>query len=207
MPLILALFLLKVALSFYGNPQHQTSEKRPPQLSLTTLKKYYNGDLFYRLHTLELEHLGDLNGERKSLSTYSPQTLKNWFQSIDALTSTPDLLPFLVTFYYSSSLNLRPLCIDFLETHCDHNPRQKWRWLAHGYALSQLTMPSQRLATKLSTYGKVYNLPLWIKDTKARYHQKQGDTKNAQALFKAILTDPKSTLSPEEKDFLKVMMS
>ncbi len=206
MPLILGILLLKVVFIFYGKPPSQLPENNPPLLSLTALKKQYNPDLFYRIHALDLEHLGDLNGERRSLSTYDPQDLQRWFKVIDALTPTPDLLPFLVTFYYGNARTLRPLCINFLEQHCEHNPQKKWRWLAHGLALSQCPKQSFKIAKKLSSYGQQYNLPLWVKDAEARYRQTQGYHQEARALFQAILNDPHNHLSPEEKLFLQEIL-
>ncbi len=206
LPLALLLFSLKMALGFYGPTLQNHPPESAPLLSLTTLKKYYNAALFYRIHSLELEHLGDMNGERRSLKHYDPSDLKKWFQSIDVLSSQPDLLPFLATFYYGPSPPLKETCITFLETHCDHNPKAKWRWLAHALTLENNPAKALNISKKLAAYGKTYTLPLWVKDAEARAHSRQGNHNGARLLFQAILDDPNNTLSPEEIHFLESIL-
>lgn len=206
MLIISALLILKILLSFYLPLLQHHPVDTPPLLSLTTLKTHYNADFFYALHALELEHLGDMNGEQRPLEHYNPATLTQWFQSIDALSFKPDLLPFLATFYYGNSPPLKDTCINFLEHHTDHNPQTKWRWLAHAFYLETDSPKALRLSKKLAAYGHLYNLPLWIKESDARYLTHQGHHNEARALFQALLNNPNSPLSTEEINFLKSLL-
>lgn len=207
--LITLLLLIKIALASQGSLPQSTTDA--PLFSLTHLKRHYNPAFFYRLHTLELEHQGDLHGERQALSKYDATALGHWFQSLDALEKQPDLLPFLAAFYFGASPNadVRKVCIELLERQCDFDPPKKWRWLAHGLALQQTLGPSQntlRLAQKLATLARHHDLPLWVRQAEAHSLAQQGQKSQARALYLNILEDSHCSLSTQERAFLHFLV-
>lgn len=184
-------------------------EKEPPLFTVNFLKKAYNASFFYYLHTLELEHLGDLHGDRWSLKHYDPALLKRWFKGLEDLDASRDLLPFLVTFYFadpSAPPALLKTCITFLQAHSKTNLSRKWRWATYGVYLAEhhLKDPSYALtlAQNLAAHSRSTSVPLWVQELPARLLQQTNRLQEAYDVYKFLLQDKGASLSPEEKAWL-----
>ncbi len=183
---------------------HDQQMQTPP-LGLTALKKNYNSDLFYYIHTLDFMNLGDSNGQKMPLSEYDPKTIQSWVDVIEKLENSRILLPFLMTFYYGYAPQLTPLCVDYLERYSTKNPKEKWRWLAHAIILSRDKKKRERFSKDLSKWGKEYDLPLFAKDAYIRFMSKNNRLEHARSLAKNLLESDQN-LSPEERNFLKLLV-
>ena len=175
---------------------------RPPLVSLSKIKSYYNKDLFYYTHTLELEHLGDLHGSQTSLGQYNATEINGWLNAIAAIDQKHDLLAFIAAYYFPNprAIELTKSCVSFLVNHSNADSQHKWRWQAQALFIARYVMQDEdttkAIAESMRTKAKQYQLPLW---THLADINNKGDLRK---LYDEVLNDSNVVLSKEETAFI-----
>lgn len=179
----------------------------PPLYGLTKLKRHYHNQLFYYWHCLELEHLGDLGGPIRRIKDYPATTMTAWFRGIEALDDHPDLLPFMLSYYFPTGHHpaLTRSCLSALEHHCFKHPDRKWRFIINGALIASHTLGDHHLAlhlaNRLVTETNPDTRPFFIKVFPATLLEPLSVVQ-AIDIYTQILAN-NQTLSPQEFAFIQ----
>lgn len=181
-----------------------TEPASPSEIDLLSLS---DRQFFYRSRTMDLQTAGDLGGNVTPLTQFDYALLYRWFTLLDGVDQRSQYLPTLAGYYYSQTLNTEDVrhVVRFLREHVRHDPRRKWRWLAHAVWLARHRVNDQALALEVAAELAaldVPGIPVWTKQLRVFILADVGEKEAARDLLQAILgSDP--TLAREERYFME----
>lgn len=153
----------------------------PDVPSINTVKLISLGDeqFYFRILALQIQNSGDSFGRFTALRDYNYDALSRWFYLLDALDYKSNFIPSLAAYYYSNTQRVEDnrYIVDYLESHYDNDPINKWWWLGQAALISSYKLKDKnralRIAFKLS--NSPAKLPRWAQQMPAIIYAEMGE--------------------------------
>lgn len=160
---------------------------------------------YFRVLALELQFMGDTYGRSTPLKDYDYKLLYNWFRTLDSLDNISDYVPSLAAYYYSMTPKTADIqyLVNYLTEHSLHRIDQKWWWIYQASYLAFHKLGDKKQGIKIAEYLTTTkaNIPIWIRQIPALYHEKIGDKEGAYIIIKSIM-DNIDNISEKELNFM-----
>ena len=145
-------------------------------------------EFFFRVLAFNLQNAGDTYGRFTSLRYYDMNKLYHWFNLLDELNSTSNMIPAMATYYFAQTQNTPDIryIVDYLYTHSTRDIAHKWWWLVQSIYLAQHKLADMDLALKVSQPLVSEGVPVWAQQMAAVVREKRGEMEDALAIMETI---------------------
>lgn len=150
-----------------------------PSVKTVKLLSFGDEQFYFRILALQIQNSGDSFGRFTALKEYDFEALSRWFLLLDDLDSRSNFIPSLAAYYYSNTQKVEDntYIVDYLESHYDKDPINKWWWLGQAALISSYKLKDKnralRLAFKLS--NSPAKLPRWAQQMPAIIYAEMGE--------------------------------
>lgn len=182
---VLLIVLVLGSVFFVVNKRNESILPRleivPDVPSINTVRLLSLGDeqFYFRILALQIQNSGDSFGRFTALRDYNFDALSRWFYLLDALDAKSNFIPSLAAYYYSNTQKVEDntYIVDYLESHYDKDPINKWWWLGQAALISSYKLKDKnralRIAFKLS--NSPAKLPRWAQQMPAIIYAEMGE--------------------------------
>ncbi len=157
-----------------------------PSQEILKASSFGDDQLGFRYYGYMLQFAGDGFGRVTPLKDYDYSKLYKWWKLLDSVDSKSDLIVNMVAYYFSATQKPKeqvPYVVKFLEEHSDKDPEAKWWWYGQAVYLANYRMEDTktalRIAKKLASLPKEYDLPIWARQLEAFIYEKKGEYQQA----------------------------
>ncbi len=145
-------------------------------------------EFFFRIFALNLQNSGDMFGHFTSLRYYDFNKLYHWFNLLDELDHTSNMIPSLASYYFAQTQNTSDVryVVDYLFAHSEHDVEHKWWWLLQSIYLSMHKLNDLDLAIKVAKPLQNEKVPVWARQMTAVVYEKRGEMDDAIKIMETI---------------------
>ena len=147
-----------------------------------------DNQFLFRILSFRIQNAGDIFAGFVALKKYDYSRLYNWWSLLDELDFKSNLLPALVSYYFSQTQNKEDVtyAIKYIQNRANKDLNAKWWWLFQGSYLASNVMKNNALALEMAKQLSINtdpNAPLWTKQMYAFMNARYG---NDCVAFKVI---------------------
>ncbi len=168
-----------------------------------------DNEAYFRVLALELQYMGDTYGRSTPLKDYDYKLLYNWFKLLDKLDNESDYVPSLASYYYSMTPRIKDIqyLVDYLKEHSLDRIDTKWWWIYQASYLAFHKLEDQKQGIEIADHlvNAKGDLPIWVRQLPAIYHEKVGDKEEAFLIIKNIM-DNIDNISEHELNFMNIFL-
>ncbi len=151
-------------------------------------------EFYFRVLAFNLQNAGDTYGRFTALRYYDMNKLYYWFNLLDELDPTSNMMPAMASYYFSQTQNTADVryIVDYLYTHSMRDVEHKWWWLMQSIYLAMHKLNDMDLALKVSQPLVNDKVPVWAQQMTAVIYEKRGEMDDALRIMETIQQNTKN---------------